>query len=69
MFAQAQLNIPIIGWLKTWLISLRKNYPTTNIIFSERKEGSAWQKNMTFLFRTNTLVQSIREGGDEGVPL
>ena len=48
MFAQAQLNVPIIGLVENMAYFTPEEFPDTSIIFLERTAVNAWLKNMIF---------------------
>ncbi|HEY1872641.1 MAG TPA: Mrp/NBP35 family ATP-binding protein, partial [Chitinophagaceae bacterium] len=70
MFAQAQLNIPIIGLVENMSYFTPDELPN-NKYFIFGKEGGkrlAEEYDLPFLGQI-PLIQSIREGGDEGIPV
>jgi len=70
MFGQAQLNIPIIGLVENMSYFTPAELPG-NKYFIFGKEGGkrlADEYDLPFLGQI-PLVQSIREGGDQGVPI
>jgi ATP-binding protein involved in chromosome partitioning len=70
MFGQAQLNIPIIGLVENMSYFTPAELPD-NKYFIFGKEGGkrlADEYDLPFLGQI-PLVQSIREGGDQGVPI
>lgn len=70
MFGQAQLNIPIIGLVENMSYFVPAELPD-NKYFIFGKEGGkrlADEYDLPFLGQI-PLVQSIREGGDQGVPI
>ncbi len=70
MFAQAQLNVPIIGLVENMSYFTPAELPD-NKYFIFGKEGGkklADEYDLNFLGQI-PLVQSIREGGDAGVPV
>ncbi len=70
MFAQAQLNVPIIGLVENMAYFTPAELPN-NQYFIFGKEGGkrlADEYDLTFLGQI-PLVQSICEGGDAGVPV
>lgn len=69
MFGQAQINVPIIGLVENMAYFTPAELPQ-NKYFLFGKEGGknlAEEYDLPFLGQI-PLVQSIREGGDEGVP-
>ena len=69
MFAQAQINVPIIGLVENMAYFTPEELPN-NKYFLFGKEGGkrlADEYDIPFLGQV-PLVQSIREGGDIGVP-
>ncbi len=69
MFGQAQINVPIIGLVENMAYFTPAELPE-NKYFLFGKEGGkrlAEEYELPFLGQV-PLVQSIREGGDEGVP-
>ncbi len=69
MFGQAQINVPIIGLVENMAYFTPAELPE-NKYFLFGKEGGkrlADEYDLPFLGQV-PLVQSIREGGDEGVP-
>ncbi|MBH2003945.1 MAG: Mrp/NBP35 family ATP-binding protein [Sphingobacteriia bacterium] len=69
MFGQAQINVPIIGLVENMAYFTPDELPQ-NKYFLFGKEGGknlAEEYDLPFLGQI-PLVQSIREGGDEGVP-
>ncbi|HJV20474.1 MAG TPA: Mrp/NBP35 family ATP-binding protein [Sediminibacterium sp.] len=69
MFGQAQINVPIIGLVENMAYFTPAELPE-NKYFLFGKEGGknlAEEYDLSFLGQI-PLVQSIREGGDEGVP-
>src|SRR5688572_27128060 len=70
MFGQAQLNVPVIGIVENMSYFTPAELPG-NKYFIFGKEGGkrlADEYDLPFLGQI-PLVQSIREGGDQGVPL
>lgn len=70
MFAQAQLNVPVVGLVENMSYFTPAELPE-NKYFIFGKEGGmklAEEYDLNFLGQI-PLVQSIREGGDEGVPV
>ena len=69
MFGQAQINVPIIGLVENMAYFTPAELPN-NKYYLFGKEGGlklASEYDLSFLGQI-PLVQSIREGGDEGVP-
>src|SRR5574343_983899 len=69
MFGQAQINVPIIGLVENMAYFTPAELPN-NKYFLFGKEGGknlAEEYDLPFLGQI-PLVQTIREGGDEGVP-
>jgi ATP-binding protein involved in chromosome partitioning len=69
MFGQAQINVPIIGLVENMAYFTPEELPN-NKYFLFGKEGGkrlAEEYELPFLGQV-PLVQSIREGGDQGVP-
>ncbi len=69
MFGQAQINVPIIGLVENMSYFTPTELPQ-NKYYLFGKEGGrklAEEYDLSFLGQI-PLVQSIREGGDEGVP-
>src|SRR6186997_2716672 len=70
MFGQAQLNVPIIGLVENMSYFTPAELPN-NKYYIFGKEGGrrlAEEYDLPFLGQI-PLVQSIREGGDQGVPI
>jgi ATP-binding protein involved in chromosome partitioning len=70
MFGQAQMNVPIIGLVENMSYFTPAELPE-NKYYIFGKEGGrrlAEEYDIPFLGQI-PLVQSIREGGDEGVPV
>ncbi len=70
MFGQAQLNVPIIGLVENMSYFIPAELPD-NRYYIFGKEGGrrlASEYDLPFLGEI-PLVQSIREGGDQGVPV
>jgi ATP-binding protein involved in chromosome partitioning len=70
MFGQAQINVPIIGLVENMSYFTPKELPG-NKYYIFGKEGGrrlADEYDIPFLGQI-PLVQSIREGGDEGIPV
>lgn len=74
MFAQAQLNVPIIGLVENMSYFIppdsRKELPDSRYFIFGKEGGKrlAEEYDLPFLGQI-PLVQSIREGGDEGIPV
>ncbi len=74
MFAQAQLNVPIIGLIENMAYFIPPNSETNlsdNKYYIFGKEGGkrlAEEYDLPFLGQI-PLIQTIREGGDEGIPV
>lgn len=69
MFSQAQINVPIIGLIENMAYFTPAELPN-NKYYLFGKEGGrklAEEYDLSFLGQI-PLVQTIREGGDEGVP-
>lgn len=69
MFGQAQINVPIIGLLENMAYFTPAELPN-NKYYLFGKEGGRFladEYDLSFLGQV-PLVQSIREGGDDGVP-
>lgn len=69
MFSQAQINVPIIGLVENMAYFIPAELPD-NKYYLFGKEGGrklAEEYDLPFLGQI-PLVQTIREGGDEGVP-
>lgn len=70
MFSQAQMNVPILGLVENMSYFIPAELPN-NKYFIFGKEGGkrlAEEYDLPFLGQI-PLVQSIREGGDSGVPI
>jgi ATP-binding protein involved in chromosome partitioning len=69
MFAQAQLNIPIIGLVENMAYFTPEELPNNKYYIFGKEGGKrlAEEYDLPFLGQI-PLVQSIREGGDEGTP-
>jgi ATP-binding protein involved in chromosome partitioning len=70
MFGQAQINVPVIGLVENMAYFTPAELPE-NKYYLFGKEGGmnlASEYELPFLGQV-PLVQSIREGGDEGVPV
>ena len=69
MFGQAQINVPIIGLVENMAYFTPAEFPD-NKYFLFGKEGGkrlAEEYDLPFLGQI-PLIQTIREGGDEGIP-
>lgn len=69
MFAQAQINVPIIGLVENMAYFTPAELPNNKYYLFGKEGGKrlAEEYELTFLGQV-PLVQSIMEGGDEGVP-
>ena len=69
MFGQAQINVPIIGLAENMAYFTPEEYPDNKYYLFGKEGGKklAEEYDLAFLGQI-PLVQSIREGGDEGVP-
>jgi ATP-binding protein involved in chromosome partitioning len=70
MFGQAQLNVPIIGLVENMSYFTPAELPDNKYYIFGKEGGKrlAEEYDLPFLGQI-PLVQSIREGGDEGVPV
>jgi ATP-binding protein involved in chromosome partitioning len=70
MFAQAQLNIPIIGLVENMAYFTPAELPNNRYYIFGKEGGKrlAEEYDLPFLGQI-PLVESIREGGDQGVPV
>jgi len=70
MFAQAQLNVPIIGLVENMAYFTPEELPNNRYYIFGKEGGKrlAEEYDLPFLGQI-PLVQSIREGGDQGVPV
>lgn len=70
MFAQAQLNIPIIGLVENMAYFTPAELPNNKYYIFGKDGGKrlAEEYDLPFLGQI-PLIQSIREGGDQGVPV
>ncbi|HVG40783.1 MAG TPA: Mrp/NBP35 family ATP-binding protein [Chitinophagaceae bacterium] len=70
MFSQAQLNVPIIGLVENMSYFIPAELPENKYYIFGREGGKrlADEYDLPFLGQI-PLVQSIREGGDFGIPL
>ena len=69
MFAQAQLNVPIIGLVENMAYFTPEELPQKRYYIFGKEGGKnlAEEYDLPFLGQI-PLVQNIREGGDQGVP-
>lgn len=69
MFAQAQVNVPIIGLVENMAYFTPEELPENKYYIFGKEGGKrlAEEYDLAFLGQI-PIVQSIREGGDEGVP-
>ena len=69
MFAQAQINVPIIGLVENMAYFTPAELPNNKYYLFGKEGGKnlAEEYELPFLGQI-PLVQSIREGGDDGVP-
>lgn len=69
MFAQAQINVPIIGLVENMAFFTPAELPNSKYYLFGKEGGKrlAEEYELSFLGQV-PLVQSIREGGDEGIP-
>src|SRR5690242_2567597 len=70
MFGQAQINVPIIGLVENMSYFTPKELPGNRYYIFGKEGGKrlADEYDIPFLGQI-PLVQSIREGGDEGIPV
>ena len=70
MFGQAQMNVPIIGLIENMSYFIPAELPDHKYYIFGKEGGKrlAEEYDLPFLGQI-PLVQSIREGGDEGVPI
>ena len=70
MFGQAQVNVPIIGLVENMSYFIPAELPGNKYYIFGKEGGKrlAEEYDLPFLGQI-PLVQSIREGGDQGVPL
>ncbi len=70
MFGQAQVNVPIIGLVENMSYFTPKELPNNKYYIFGKEGGKrlAEEYDLPFLGQI-PLVQSIREGGDQGVPI
>jgi len=70
MFAQAQLNVPIIGLVENMAYFTPEELPNNKYYIFGKEGGKrlAEEYDLPFLGQI-PLIQSIREGGDEGIPV
>jgi len=69
MFGQAQINVPIIGLVENMAYFTPAELPNNKYYLFGKEGGKnlAEEYDLSFLGQI-PLVQSVREGGDEGVP-
>lgn len=69
MFGQAQINVPIIGLVENMAYFTPAELPENKYYLFGKEGGKklAEEYDLSFLGQI-PLVQSIREGGDEGIP-
>ncbi|MBA4258581.1 MAG: MRP family ATP-binding protein [Chitinophaga sp.] len=69
MFSQAQINVPIIGLVENMAYFTPAELPNNKYYLFGKEGGTklAEEYDLSFLGQI-PLVQTIREGGDEGVP-
>jgi ATP-binding protein involved in chromosome partitioning len=69
MFGQAQLNVPVIGVVENMSYFVPAEFPdhTYHIFGKDGGKNLAEEYDVPFLGQI-PLVQSIREGGDQGIP-
>jgi ATP-binding protein involved in chromosome partitioning len=69
MFGQAQINVPIIGLAENMAYFTPEELPNNKYYLFGKEGGKklAEEYDLAFLGQI-PLVQSIREGGDEGIP-
>ena len=69
MFGQAQINVPIIGLAENMAYFTPEELPDNKYYLFGKEGGKklAEEYDLSFLGQI-PLVQSIREGGDEGIP-
>ncbi len=69
MFGQAQINVPIIGLIENMAYFTPAELPNNKYYLFGKEGGKklAEEYDLSFLGQI-PLVQTIREGGDEGVP-
>jgi ATP-binding protein involved in chromosome partitioning len=70
MFAQAQLHVPIIGLVENMSYFIPAELPNNKYYIFGKEGGKrlAEEYDLPFLGQI-PLVQSIREGGDQGIPV
>ncbi len=70
MFAQAQMNVPVIGLVENMSYFVPAELPDNKYYIFGKEGGKrlADEYDLPFLGQI-PLVQSIREGGDQGVPI
>ncbi len=69
MFGQAQINVPIIGLAENMAYFTPEELPDNKYYLFGKEGGKKLAEEYDLVFLGQIpLVQSIREGGDEGVP-
>ncbi|MFZ9208605.1 MAG: Mrp/NBP35 family ATP-binding protein [Sediminibacterium sp.] len=69
MFGQAQINVPIIGLAENMAYFTPEELPNNKYYLFGKEGGKKLSEEYDLAFLGQIpLVQSIREGGDEGVP-
>ena len=69
MFGQAQINVPIIGLAENMAYFTPEELPNNKYYLFGKEGGKKLAEEYDLVFLGQIpLVQSIREGGDEGVP-
>jgi ATP-binding protein involved in chromosome partitioning len=70
MFGQAQVNVPIIGLVENMSYFIPEELPNNKYYIFGKEGGKrlAEEYDLPFLGQI-PLVQSIREGGDQGIPI
>ena len=70
MFGQAQINVPVIGLVENMSYFTPRELPDNKYYIFGKEGGKrlADEYDLPFLGQI-PLVQSIREGGDAGIPL
>ena len=69
MFGQAQINVPIIGLIENMAYFTPAELPDNKYFLFGKEGGKKLAEEYDFPFLGQIpLVQTIREGGDEGVP-